>query len=76
MGASLDWSREAFTMDAQRSEAVIEAFVRLHDKGLIYRSTRLVNWCCFLNTAISDIEARAFAACYKHNSLLVCVFAG
>ena len=37
LGASLDWSREVFTMDAQRSEAVVEAFVRLHAQGLIYR---------------------------------------
>ena len=37
LGASLDWSREVFTMDSQRSEAVVEAFVRLHAQGLIYR---------------------------------------
>ncbi|ELR21946.1 valine-tRNA ligase [Acanthamoeba castellanii str. Neff] len=56
LGTSLDWSREVFTMDPQRSKAVTEAFVRLHDEGLVYRSTRLVNWCCFLQTVISDIE--------------------
>lgn len=56
MGASLDWSREAFTMDTQRSNAVIEAFVRLFEKDLIYRDLRVVNWCPFLRTVISDIE--------------------
>ncbi|CAL5082726.1 unnamed protein product [Urochloa decumbens] len=56
LGASLDWSREAFTMDEQRSKAVTEAFVRLHKEGLIYRDYRLVNWDCTLRTAISDIE--------------------
>ncbi|CAI7748199.1 unnamed protein product [Closterium sp. NIES-53] len=56
MGASLDWSRECFTMDDKLSRAVTEAFVRLHDQGLIYRDNRLVNWDCVLRTAISDIE--------------------
>ena len=56
LGSSLDWSRERFTMDAMLSEAVQEAFVQLHAKGLIYRENRLVNWCCALKTAISDIE--------------------
>ena len=56
LGVSVDWSREAFTMDEARSKAVTEAFVRLYDQGLIYRDSRLVNWCCKLNTAISDIE--------------------
>jgi len=56
LGSSLDWSRESFTMDQKLSRAVTEAFVRLHEKGLIYRDARLVNWCCKLNTAISDIE--------------------
>ncbi|VAH73821.1 unnamed protein product [Triticum turgidum subsp. durum] len=56
LGASLDWSRECFTMDDQRSKAVTEAFVRLHKDGLIYRDYRLVNWDCTLLTAISDIE--------------------
>jgi valyl-tRNA synthetase len=55
-GASLDWSREVFTLDPNLSRAVTEAFVRLHDDGLIYRSTRLVNWDCKLQTVISDIE--------------------
>ncbi|MEJ2629769.1 MAG: valine--tRNA ligase [Acidihalobacter sp.] len=56
MGASLDWSRERFTMDAGLSEAVTEVFVRLHDEGLIYRGKRLVNWDPVLHTAISDLE--------------------
>ncbi|KAJ4705826.1 Valine--tRNA ligase-like protein [Melia azedarach] len=56
LGASLDWSRECFTMDDQRSKAVTEAFVRLSKEDLIYRDVRLVNWDCVLRTAISDIE--------------------
>ncbi|XP_057951719.1 valine--tRNA ligase, mitochondrial 1 [Malania oleifera] len=56
LGASLDWSRECFTMDEKRSKAVTEAFVRLYQEGLIYRDIRLVNWDCILRTAISDIE--------------------
>ncbi|KAA8533888.1 hypothetical protein F0562_031405 [Nyssa sinensis] len=56
LGASLDWSRECFTMDEKRSKAVVEAFVRLYKEGLIYRDLRLVNWDCVLRTAISDIE--------------------
>ncbi|AFZ81583.1 valyl-tRNA synthetase, putative [Theileria equi strain WA] len=60
MGASLDWTREAFTMDDKRSKAVVEAFVRLYDSGLVYRNTRLVSWCSFLSTALSDIEVEPF----------------
>nr|XP_046273026.1 valine--tRNA ligase, mitochondrial isoform X2 [Scatophagus argus] len=56
LGASLDWSRACFTMDPDFSRAVTEAFVRLCDSGLIYRSERLVNWSCALESAISDIE--------------------
>eukprot|EP01101_Sappina_pedata_P002068 TRINITY_DN12344_c0_g1_i1.p2 TRINITY_DN12344_c0_g1~~TRINITY_DN12344_c0_g1_i1.p2 ORF type:complete len:1330 (-),score=738.37 TRINITY_DN12344_c0_g1_i1:45-4034(-) len=56
IGSSLDWSRETFTMDSKRSAAVNEAFVLLFDQKLIYRETRLVNWCCKLKSAISDIE--------------------
>jgi valyl-tRNA synthetase len=56
MGASLDWSRERFTMDAGLSEAVTEVFVRLYDEGLIYRGKRLVNWDPVLHTAVSDLE--------------------
>ena len=56
MGASLDWSRERFTMDEGLSTAVREVFVRLHEEGLIYRGKRLVNWDPVLHTAISDLE--------------------
>lgn len=56
MGGSFDWTREAFTMDEQRSKAVTETFVRLHEEGYIYRSNRLVNWCTKLNTALSNLE--------------------
>ncbi|KAG6555962.1 hypothetical protein Mapa_001902 [Marchantia paleacea] len=56
IGASLDWSRECFTMDEKRSAAVTEAFVRLFKEKLIYRDNRLVNWDCILRTAVSDIE--------------------
>src|SRR5262245_39504239 len=56
MGSSLAWSRDRFTMDEGFSRAVIEAFVRLYDEGLIYRGKRLVNWDPELQTAISDLE--------------------
>ncbi len=55
-GASVDWSRERFTMDAGLSRAVRETFVRLWDKGLIYRGEYMVNWCPRCQTAISDLE--------------------
>jgi valyl-tRNA synthetase len=56
MGASLDWSRERFTMDEGLSRAVREVFVRLYEEGLIYRGKRLVNWDPVLHTAVSDLE--------------------
>uniref|UniRef100_A0A8C2F3N3 valine--tRNA ligase n=1 Tax=Cyprinus carpio TaxID=7962 RepID=A0A8C2F3N3_CYPCA len=56
LGSSLDWDRACFTMDDKLSYAVQEAFVRMHEEGVIYRSKRLVNWSCTLNSAISDIE--------------------
>lgn len=56
MGASLDWSRERFTMDEGLSTAVTEVFVRLYEEGLIYRGKRLVNWDPVLHTAVSDLE--------------------
>ena len=56
LGASADWTRERFTMDNDLSEAVSEAFVRLHDKGLIYRGEYMVNWAPQLKTAVSDLE--------------------
>src|SRR5215469_63959 len=57
--ASVDWSRDRFTMDAGLSRAVIEVFVRLHEEGLIYRGKRLVNWDPVLLTALSDLEVQS-----------------
>jgi valyl-tRNA synthetase len=51
-----DWDRERFTMDETYSRSVREAFVRLHEAGLIYRAKRLINWCPFCYTALSDLE--------------------
>jgi len=56
LGSSVDWSRERFTMDEVCGKAVIEAFNRLHEKGLLYRDRRMVNWSCALQSSISDIE--------------------
>jgi valyl-tRNA synthetase len=56
LGASCDWDRERFTMDAGLSTAVREVFVRLYEEGLIYRDNRLINWCPRCHTALSDIE--------------------
>ncbi|MGB7189270.1 MAG: valine--tRNA ligase [Acidobacteriaceae bacterium] len=56
LGASVDWGREYFTMDENLSRAVKEAFVRLHEQGLIYRGAYIVNWCPRCQTAISDLE--------------------
>jgi len=56
MGASVDWSRERFTLDEGLSHSVTEVFVRLHEEGLIYRGKRLVNWDPVLHTAVSDLE--------------------
>ncbi len=57
LGASCDWRRERFTMDDGLSEAVLEVFVRLYDKGLIYRGNYIINWCPRCQTALSDEEA-------------------
>ncbi len=56
LGASCDWQRERFTMDAGLSKAVREVFVRLYEDGLIYRDNRLINWCPRCHTALSDLE--------------------
>jgi valyl-tRNA synthetase len=56
LGASCDWTREKFTLDEGPSRAVRTAFVRLYDKGLIYRGERMVNWCPRCRTALSDLE--------------------
>ena len=56
MGASCDWTRERFTLDEGLSRAVREAFVRLHEKGLVYQGPRMINWSPGLQTAVSDLE--------------------
>jgi len=56
LGASVDWTRDRFTMDDDLSAAVTEVFVKLYDEGLIYRGKRLVNWDPVLHTALSDLE--------------------
>ncbi|WP_293225910.1 valine--tRNA ligase [Ottowia sp.] len=59
MGASVDWSREYFTMDDKLSTVVTETFVRLYEQGLIYRGKRLVNWDPELKSAVSDLEVES-----------------
>jgi len=56
LGASCDWTREKFTLDKGPSKAVRTAFVRLYNKGLIYRGERMINWCPRCQTALSDLE--------------------
>jgi valyl-tRNA synthetase len=56
LGASADWARSKFTMDPEMQVAVKEAFVRLHEEKLIYRASRLINWCTDCRTALSDVE--------------------
>jgi valyl-tRNA synthetase len=56
LGFSLDWSKEAYTMDKLRSQAVKEAFQKLYQKGLIYQGKRIINWCPKCQTALSDLE--------------------
>jgi valyl-tRNA synthetase len=57
LGCSCDWARERFTMDEGLSDAVLEVFIRLHKKGLIYRGNYIINWCPRCQTALSDEEA-------------------
>ena len=59
LGASVDWSRDRFTMDPGLSRAVQQAFIRLYEDGLIYRGKRLVNWDPVLKTAVSDLEVQS-----------------
>jgi len=59
LGASCDWTRERFTMDEGLSSVVTEVFVRLHERGLIYRGKRLVNWDPVLKSAVSDLEVES-----------------
>jgi len=56
LGGSMDWTKEGFTMSPILSAAVQRTFIQLHDEGLIYRANRLVNWCCKLETALSNLE--------------------
>ena len=56
LGSSADWDRERFTMDAGCSEAVLEVFTRLYEKGYIYKGSRIINWCPVCRTSISDAE--------------------
>lgn len=56
LGFSLDWTKEAYTMDDQRTKAVKEAFQKLYDKGLIYQGERIITWCPRCQTALSDLE--------------------
>ena len=56
LGSSCDWSRERFTMDEGLSDAVMEVFVKMYNEGLIYKGTRMINWCPNCNTSISDAE--------------------
>ncbi|KAJ6465158.1 tRNA synthetases class I-domain-containing protein [Mycena vitilis] len=56
LGGSYDWDRAVFTMDEKRNTAVIEAFCRLHEEGIIYRANRLVSWCVKMNTTLSNLE--------------------
>ena len=56
IGSSCDWDRERFTMDEGCSKAVLEVFCKLYEKGLIYKGSRIVNWCPICNTSISDAE--------------------
>ncbi len=56
MGSSADWDRERFTMDEGCSEAVLEVFIKLYEKGYIYKGSRIINWCPVCKTSISDAE--------------------
>ncbi len=63
LGCSCDWDRNRFTLDEGMSDAVLEQFVKLYEKGLIYKGKRMVNWCTSCNTSISDAEVE-----YKEES--------
>jgi valyl-tRNA synthetase len=76
MGASVDWSREYFTMDADLSTTVTETFVRLYEQGLIYRGKRLVNWDPVLQSAVSDLEVESTEADGKMHYILYPFTAG
>ena len=71
LGASPDWGRQAYTMSAPLSAAVLEAFLRLHAARLIYRDNRLVNWDTRLQSAVSDIEVLRLPSLPRPAHLLV-----
>ncbi|MCF0142737.1 MAG: class I tRNA ligase family protein, partial [Parasporobacterium sp.] len=56
LGSSADWDRERFTMDEGLSDAVLEVFVKLYEKGMIYKGTKIINWCPMCQTSVSDAE--------------------
>ncbi len=56
LGSSADWDRERFTMDEGCSDAVQEVFIKLYEKGYIYKGSRIINWCPVCKTSISDAE--------------------
>ena len=72
LGTSCDWSKERFTLDEGCSEAVLEAFCRLYEKGYIYKGDRIINWCPCCKTALSDaeVEYEEQAGNFWHKSLL------
>ncbi|KAJ2063803.1 hypothetical protein GGI17_001435 [Coemansia sp. S146] len=81
LGASLNWDEEYFTMDPRHSRLVRDAFIRLYDDGLIYRSTKMVSWSCALQSVISDIEVitpahdeNDYACAQRHGLTAVPVF--
>ena len=69
MGSSADWDRERFTMDEGCSRAVQEVFIKLYEKGLIYKGSRIVNWCPVCKTSISDAEVEHEVMVSHHRNL-------
>ena len=70
LGSSADWERERFTMDEGCNKAVTEVFCKMHEKGYIYKGSRIINWCPVCNTSISDAEVE-FEEEVKNNSNLL-----
>ena len=73
IGSSCDWDRERFTMDEGCSEAVKEVFLKLYDKGLIYRGERIINWCPYCKTSISLLTFLTFVISSIRLSVFSCV---
>ena len=65
LGCSCDWDRRRFTLDKGLSDAVLEQFIRLYNKGLIYKGTRMINYCPSCKTSISDAEVRVQRRSYS-----------